>query len=134
MASSNVTEIEQLGIPTGAIRAAITRKLQAGNGHFNDNESLLEAALKENDKLNQLELNMSTLQIEKPRDEDMETILAENTKLKEERMCRICMDDIACVVFLPCAHLLSCAKCAPCLQDCPTCRIPIKGTVRTFMS
>ena len=63
MASSNVTEIEQLGIPTGAIRAAITRKLQAGNGHFNDNESLLEAALKENDKLNQLELNMSTLQI-----------------------------------------------------------------------
>ena len=134
MTSPNVTEIEQLGIPTKAIKAAIARKLQAGNGHFNDNESLLEAALKENDKLNQSEPSISTLQIGKTHNEDMETILAENTKLKEERICRICMDDTACVVFLPCAHLLSCAKCAPCLQDCPTCRIPIKGTVRTFMS
>ena len=134
MTSPNVTEIEQLGIPTKAIKAAITRKLQAGNGHFNDNESLLEAALKENDKLHQSEPSISALQIDKTHNKDMETILAENTKLKEERICRICMDDTACVVFLPCAHLLSCAKCAPCLQDCPTCRIPIKGTVRTFMS
>ena len=76
MTSPNVTEIEQLGIPTKAIKVAIARKLQAGNGHFNDNESLLEAALKETDKLNQSEPNISTLQIGKTHNEDMETILA----------------------------------------------------------
>ncbi|XP_074640776.1 baculoviral IAP repeat-containing protein 3-like [Tubulanus polymorphus] len=55
-------------------------------------------------------------------------------KLKEELMCKICMDNKADIVFLPCGHLVSCRGCAPAMKKCPICRANIRGTVRTFMS
>ncbi|XP_040567805.1 death-associated inhibitor of apoptosis 2 [Lepeophtheirus salmonis] len=59
---------------------------------------------------------------------------SENRMLKEQRQCKICMDNEIGVVFLPCGHLICCTSCAPALQDCPLCRTSIKGTVKTYMS
>jgi len=58
----------------------------------------------------------------------------ENRRLKEARICKICMDNEVGVVFLPCGHLISCVNCAPSLKDCPVCRQSIHGTVKTYMS
>merc|ERR1711953_1402356 len=58
----------------------------------------------------------------------------ENRLLKEARICKICMDQEIGVVFLPCGHLICCVQCAPSLKDCPLCRQPIHGTVKTYMS
>jgi len=58
----------------------------------------------------------------------------ENRRLKEARICKICMDNEIGVVFLPCGHLICCVQCAPSLKDCPLCRQPIHGTVKTYMS
>merc|ERR1719219_3010356 len=58
----------------------------------------------------------------------------ENQRLKEARICRICMDKEISVVFLPCGHLICCVQCAPSLRDCPLCRQSIHGTVKTYMS
>lgn len=58
----------------------------------------------------------------------------ENRKLKEARLCKICMDNEVCIVFLPCGHLVTCVNCAHSLADCPVCRQTIKATVRTFLS
>ena len=63
--------------------------------------------------------------------EDLEL---ENRRLKDQRTCKICMDREIGVVFLPCGHLISCVQCAPALKDCPLCRQPIHGTVKTYMS
>jgi len=59
---------------------------------------------------------------------------SENRRLKEQRTCKICMDNEIGVVFLPCGHLICCVQCAPALKDCPLCRQPIHGTVKTYMS
>jgi hypothetical protein len=59
---------------------------------------------------------------------------AENRLLKEQRMCKICMDSEVSIVFLPCGHLVSCPKCAPALLSCPICRVAIRGSVRTYLS
>lgn len=48
--------------------------------------------------------------------------------------CKICMNEEMGVVFLPCGHLLSCVYCAPAISQCPLCREPIRGLVRTFLS
>ena len=61
-------------------------------------------------------------------------LLKENTELKEQKLCKICMVSDVNIVFLPCGHLVACATCAPALQMCPICRAAIKGTVRTYMS
>ena len=58
----------------------------------------------------------------------------ENRRLKDQRTCKICMDREIGVVFLPCGHLISCVQCAPAIKDCPLCRQPIGGTVKTYMS
>lgn len=58
----------------------------------------------------------------------------ENRRLKEARLCKICLDQELGVVMLPCAHLVACITCASSLPDCPLCRQTIKATVRTFLS
>uniref|UniRef100_A0A8C6ZIS9 RING-type E3 ubiquitin transferase n=1 Tax=Nothoprocta perdicaria TaxID=30464 RepID=A0A8C6ZIS9_NOTPE len=55
-------------------------------------------------------------------------------RLREEKMCKVCMDRDVSVVFVPCGHLVACAECAPNLRLCPICRAVIRGSVRTFMS
>lgn len=58
----------------------------------------------------------------------------EYQRLKEQKVCKVCMDEEVGVVFLPCGHLITCVNCAPALRDCPLCRTPIRGTVRTYLS
>lgn len=58
----------------------------------------------------------------------------ENRKLKEARLCKICMDRDLAVVFLPCGHLATCIFCAPSLAYCPMCRVKIYANVRIFLS
>uniref|UniRef100_A0A8C8U0E5 RING-type E3 ubiquitin transferase n=1 Tax=Peromyscus maniculatus bairdii TaxID=230844 RepID=A0A8C8U0E5_PERMB len=54
-------------------------------------------------------------------------------QLQEERTCKVCLDRAVSVVFVPCGHLV-CTECAPNLQVCPICRVPICSCVRTFLS
>ncbi|XP_075165896.1 death-associated inhibitor of apoptosis 2 [Haematobia irritans] len=58
----------------------------------------------------------------------------ENRKLKDARLCKICLDEEVAVVYLPCGHLVTCVQCAPGVVQCPMCRTTIKGFVRTFLS
>uniref|UniRef100_G3NDL9 RING-type E3 ubiquitin transferase n=1 Tax=Gasterosteus aculeatus aculeatus TaxID=481459 RepID=G3NDL9_GASAC len=55
-------------------------------------------------------------------------------QLQEERTCKVCMDKLVSIVFIPCGHLVVCADCAASLRHCPICRAVIRGSVRAFMS
>ena len=55
-------------------------------------------------------------------------------QLQEERKCKICLDKLADIVFVPCGHLCSCTSCAPALRKCPICRVKIEKAIRTYVS
>uniref|UniRef100_A0A7N8XF89 RING-type E3 ubiquitin transferase n=1 Tax=Mastacembelus armatus TaxID=205130 RepID=A0A7N8XF89_9TELE len=55
-------------------------------------------------------------------------------QLQEERTCKVCMDKLVSIVFIPCGHLVVCGDCAASLRQCPICRAVIRGSVRAFMS
>uniref|UniRef100_H3CEA9 RING-type E3 ubiquitin transferase n=1 Tax=Tetraodon nigroviridis TaxID=99883 RepID=H3CEA9_TETNG len=55
-------------------------------------------------------------------------------QLQEERTCKVCMDKLVSIVFIPCGHLVVCSDCATSLRHCPICRAVIRGSVRAFMS
>ncbi|XP_041112537.1 baculoviral IAP repeat-containing protein 7 isoform X1 [Polyodon spathula] len=55
-------------------------------------------------------------------------------QLQEERTCKVCMDKVVSIVFVPCGHLVVCTDCAASLSNCPICRAIIRGSVRAFMS
>ncbi len=65
---------------------------------------------------------------------EKKTLLEENRALKDQRMCKVCMDAEVNIVFLPCGHLVCCSNCAPALRNCAVCRELIRGTVRTYLS
>ena len=64
----------------------------------------------------------------------IEELEKENRRLKEDRICKICMSNEVGIVFLPCGHLISCLNCSPKVKDCPLCRQFIKGKQKTYMS
>ena len=53
---------------------------------------------------------------------------------EDAHLCKICLDRNIAVVFLECAHVVSCEECAARLFECPICRAPIKAKVRAFFS
>ena len=55
-------------------------------------------------------------------------------KVNESKLCKVCMDEEACIVFIPCGHLMSCVNCSPALKNCAICRKPVQTTVRTYFS
>ena len=64
---------------------------------------------------------------------DAKFLIEENRQLKDQQLCKICLDFNASIAFLPCGHLVCCSDCAPAMRKCPICRGHVKGTVKTFM-
>ncbi|XP_059141214.1 uncharacterized protein LOC131929045 [Physella acuta] len=54
----------------------------------------------------------------------------QNSTLRNNLICKICMDKEVKIVFLPCGHLVSCQECAVAFHDCPVCRSHIRAYVR----
>ncbi|XP_053169446.1 baculoviral IAP repeat-containing protein 7 isoform X3 [Hemicordylus capensis] len=62
------------------------------------------------------------------------TVEEELQRLRDERMCKVCMDKDVSVVLVPCGHLVVCAECAPNLRRCPICRGVIRDSMKAFLS
>ena len=54
--------------------------------------------------------------------------------LVDSRLCKVCMDEDACIVFIPCGHLMSCVNCSSSLKNCGICRRPVKSSIKTYFS
>ncbi|XP_053396965.1 putative inhibitor of apoptosis [Mercenaria mercenaria] len=65
---------------------------------------------------------------------EKQRLLEENRRLKDLITCKICLDNEACVAFLPCGHLTSCVECSKNLRKCAICRTIVQGTVRVYQS
>lgn len=48
--------------------------------------------------------------------------------------CKICYDNECNTIFLPCGHIIACAKCASSVAKCPACRQPFNSVVRAYFS
>nr|BDT62997.1 MAG: baculoviral IAP repeat-containing protein [Trachysalambria curvirostris nimavirus] len=55
-------------------------------------------------------------------------------RIRDSRMCKVCMGTEMDVVFLPCAHMIACANCAAALVQCPICRKDIRYTIKPIVS
>lgn len=45
-------------------------------------------------------------------------------------LCKVCLNDAASVIFLPCKHITCCAECAIAVTKCPLCRDKIEQIIR----
>ncbi|XP_053396672.1 baculoviral IAP repeat-containing protein 2-like isoform X1 [Mercenaria mercenaria] len=65
-------------------------------------------------------------------DTEQDCLLEENRALKHRITCKICLDNDACIVFIPCGHMVSCRQCAGRQNKCAVCRADIKDTIRAY--
>ena len=63
----------------------------------------------------------------------MERAFLELERLREDRVCKVCMGAPASVLFDPCGHLCTCWRCSSALNRCPMCRRRIRRKIRAFM-
>ena len=59
--------------------------------------------------------------------------LQEIRRLQEERMCKVCGNEQASVVLIPCGHIACCVGCAENASTCPICRLQVREKVRSFI-
>ena len=67
-------------------------------------------------------------------EEENKSLKKDLEKLNDSKLCQVCMESDACIVFIPCGHLMSCVNCSIELKECAVCRKPITSTVRTYFS
>ncbi|CAL1528891.1 unnamed protein product [Lymnaea stagnalis] len=149
MDSPIVKAVLKMDVPKDLVQKAIKQRLAENGEDFTSAEALLEAVFSSghagdaigNASLEQGEIPEKGFQerdspsySSSSESQDSLKLMEENRLLKEQRQCKICMDEEVCVVFLPCGHLVCCATCAPALNSCPICRAKIRGSVRTYIS
>lgn len=57
-----------------------------------------------------------------------------NSPIKDEDLCKVCLDQAQTCVLLPCRHQCVCPTCATQLTTCPICRSTIDRTINVFKS
>nr|XP_045612278.1 death-associated inhibitor of apoptosis 1-like [Procambarus clarkii]XP_045612279.1 death-associated inhibitor of apoptosis 1-like [Procambarus clarkii]XP_045612280.1 death-associated inhibitor of apoptosis 1-like [Procambarus clarkii]XP_045612281.1 death-associated inhibitor of apoptosis 1-like [Procambarus clarkii]XP_045612282.1 death-associated inhibitor of apoptosis 1-like [Procambarus clarkii]XP_045612283.1 death-associated inhibitor of apoptosis 1-like [Procambarus clarkii]XP_04561228 len=78
--------------------------------------------------------NPSTSGLEKNAPQSSQELAEELERIRDIRMCKVCMDAEMDVVFLPCQHMVTCSSCALALAQCPICRVDIKYTIKPILS
>lgn len=53
---------------------------------------------------------------------------------KDAKLCKICYNNEYDTIFLPCAHVIACGKCASSVSKCPACRQPFAEVRRIYFS
>ncbi|KAL5018677.1 hypothetical protein ScPMuIL_004399 [Solemya velum] len=66
-------------------------------------------------------------------EKNLRSLVEENRQMREESMCRICLKESSCIVFLPCGHMTTCPGCARALTKCLVCRKIIRGSIRAYL-
>ena len=54
--------------------------------------------------------------------------------INESKLCKICLEEDSCMVFIPCGHLMTCVGCSLNCKNCAICRKPIQSVTRTYFS
>ncbi|TMW41594.1 hypothetical protein DOY81_013326 [Sarcophaga bullata] len=57
-----------------------------------------------------------------------------SSAIPEEKLCKICYAEEYNTAFLPCGHVVACAKCASSVTKCPLCRKPFADVMRVYFS
>ncbi|XP_029649347.1 putative inhibitor of apoptosis isoform X3 [Octopus sinensis] len=144
METPTVKALLSMGYNRNLVKRIVKNKIKETGSSFSQASDLLDAIENDahykagnDDDIEEVSDEEEPDQTREKHDAEMSStasadIIAENTMLKEQKLCKICLDEELSVVFLPCGHLVSCASCAPALSNCPLCRKKVHGMVKIF--
>uniref|UniRef100_A0A3B3XSJ8 RING-type E3 ubiquitin transferase n=1 Tax=Poecilia mexicana TaxID=48701 RepID=A0A3B3XSJ8_9TELE len=139
MLSPVVQTVLQMGFEAGVVESLVQTKYLLTGQYYTSVSELVTDVLQAEEEERQAGPNSRGNRAGKKfkylpdclKDQSPEELLRQ---LQEERTCKVCMDKLVSIVFIPCGHLVVCGDCAASLRHCPICRAVIRGSVRAFMS
>ncbi|CAK8686356.1 unnamed protein product [Clavelina lepadiformis] len=142
MSSSELVEQARLmGFDERIIRISLKRKYEATGNGFSRLETLVESilAMEEISASNRCEEGGSAFATNEAtpststRNLSTTSGLQEIRRLQEERLCKVCGNEQASVVLIPCGHIACCVGCAENASTCPICRLRVREKIRSFI-
>ncbi|XP_076817956.1 baculoviral IAP repeat-containing protein 8-like [Clavelina lepadiformis] len=133
MSSSELVEQAKLmGFDERTIKTALKRKYETTGYGFSRLENLVESilAMEEESASNRSEEEGLATKKATP---SIASGLQEIRRLQEERTCKVCGNEQASVVLIPCGHIACCIGCAENASTCPICRLRVREKVRSFI-
>lgn len=105
-------------------------KLMKGEEFINEMAKKREAMLQGNSTTNEtvMEKSAPVLPVKSCSD------LSSDNNLTDTKWCKICYANELNTIFLPCGHVIACAKCASSVDKCPACRKPFSQLQRIYFS
>ncbi|XP_076803172.1 E3 ubiquitin-protein ligase XIAP-like [Clavelina lepadiformis] len=140
MSSSELVELAKLmGFDERAIRTSLKRKYEATGNGFSSLEIFVESilAIEEESASNRSKEGRSTSATAEATPTTSASNLSttsglqEIRRLQKERMCKVCGNEQASVVLIPCGHIACCVGCAENASTCPICRSRIRSFIST---
>nr|XP_026695219.1 zinc finger protein isoform X1 [Ciona intestinalis]XP_026695220.1 zinc finger protein isoform X1 [Ciona intestinalis] len=130
--------VNDMGFELKHIRLCVKRKLEKENIGFSSAQQLIDEILKLNlDEEEEEELDLETDPKEPAAMETEDLTMSMQDRLLElqnERKCKICVDKLSDIVFVPCGHLCVCQACKSKVTRCPICKSKVEKSIRTYMS
>ncbi len=80
-----------------------------------------------------LELNKAHQEIEDRKTLFSQMLPHDDTDVTRKYECKVCMNRLIGVVFMPCGHAMSCLECANRVKKCPVCKRSINEISRIYM-
>ncbi|CAK8686354.1 unnamed protein product [Clavelina lepadiformis] len=134
MSSSELVEQAKLiGFEEALIKTALIKKFETTDQGFSNFESLVDAVLTESSRCQE---ELSTSSTNSPASTNSlsgTSGLQEIRRLQEERLCKVCGNEQASVVLIPCGHIACCVGCAENASTCPICRLNVREKIRSFI-
>nr|XP_043896626.1 E3 ubiquitin-protein ligase XIAP [Solea senegalensis] len=113
----------EIGMKPFVVEKTILEKISRTGSDYSSLEELVEDTLNNTPQ--------SDPALTERQDEDP---LEKLRKLQREKQCKICMDRDISIVFIPCAHLVTCELCSRSLIKCPICCGAISQKLKTYIS
>lgn len=137
-----VLSVLETGVDRNVVKTVIERRLSETGEDFPNVQELMDAVLafESNTRYSNVRQAISRLPV--PLDASpgnasyrtqAEKLAEENRQLRQQKVCKVCLDAEIGIVFLPCGHLCCCQACAPNVGQCPVCRADIHNRVHVFI-
>lgn len=137
-----VLSVLETGVDRNDVKTVIERRLSETGEDFPNVQELMDAVLafESNTRYSNVRQGISRLPVPldaSPGNASYRTQAAklaeENRQLRQQKVCKVCLDAEIGMVFLPCGHLCCCQACAPNVGQCPVCRANINNRVHVFI-
>ncbi|XP_033118499.1 putative inhibitor of apoptosis isoform X2 [Anneissia japonica] len=148
MKSEAVKQILEMGYDVKAVGEVVKRRLTSTGDVFKSATELIDSVIKATESPSSVtsspQLRHKSCAESKCHDENISSgsdqldcdvpgkLQSMIQDLRDKTTCKICMDDDACIVFVPCGHLVTCLSCSPSLSLCPICRTEIKSHIQAY--